>query len=121
MTSTEWGEGANTFGETYGHFGTPITQPTVFPTVGITADEAVEALGLPAPTHIKLDVDGIEGLNLSSAPRILSGVRSVLVERPGFSKASELVTRSLTDAGLRQVTIDDLAGREQDNERWDRQ
>ena len=113
LTSTEWGEGANTFGERYGHSGTPMLDPWPFPTVGITADEAVTALCLPPPTHMKIDVDGIEGLIVSGATRILGGVRSVLVERPGFAEGAELVAARLTAAGLTRVPNDG-------NERWDR-
>jgi FkbM family methyltransferase len=113
LTSTEWGEGANTFGERYGQSGTPMLDPWPFPTVGITADEAVTALCLPPPTHMKIDVDGIEGLVVSGATRILGGVRSVLVERPGFAEGAELVAARLTAAGLTRVPNDG-------NERWDR-
>ena len=119
MTSTEWGEGANTFGETYGQSGRPIQDPTTFPTVGLTADDAVSSLRLPAPTHLKLDVDGIEGLILKGAPAVLAGVRSVLVERPDFDEGSRLVTRMLTEAGL-SLTPFDRTGRERANEQWDR-
>jgi len=113
MHTTEGGTGANTFGERYGHAGAPMLDPWPFPTVGITADEAVTALCLPPPTHMKIDVDGIEGLIVSGATRILGGVKSVLVERPGFAEGAELVAARLTAAGLTRVPNDG-------NERWDR-
>jgi FkbM family methyltransferase len=119
MSSIERGEGHNTLGETYGQSGRPIQDPTTFPTVGLTADDAVSSLRLPAPTHLKLDVDGIEGLILKGAPAVLAGVRSVLVERPDFDEGSRLVTRMLTEAGL-SLTPFDRTGRERANEQWDR-
>ena len=47
---------------------------------GITLDELVEA-GLPAPDHVKLDVDGFEPRVVEGAAKVLSnGVKSLLVE-----------------------------------------
>lgn len=67
----------------------------------MSGDDAVRLLGIPAPTHIKLDVDGIEALILAGMPGILKGVRSILVEVEGENeKHPERIENALKDAGL---------------------
>jgi len=64
--------------------------PTGFeqPVFAATMDEAASIWGLPAPDHIKLDVDGIEAWILRGGPRCLSGVKSVLIEIEGAHAAA---------------------------------
>jgi FkbM family methyltransferase len=45
-----------------------------------TLDELVDKFGLPAPTYIKIDVDGLEPDILRGARRTLAGVESVMME-----------------------------------------
>lgn len=81
----------------------------------LRGDDAVALLGMPMPTHIKLDVDGIEGLILAGMPTVLKGVRSVLVEVEGENEAhaAERIDRPLNAAGLKE----DLAFRAKGNPR----
>jgi FkbM family methyltransferase len=74
-------------------------------------DDLREALDLPAPDHIKIDVDGIEGLILRGAPGTLPLVKSVLVEVEGENAeaAATRIDPPLTAAGL----VEDLAMRGQ--------
>lgn len=78
----------------------------------IALDTAVERFGLPAPHHIKLDVDGAEALVLAGAVATLSGrqLRSVLVE--ATATTGDQVTALLGEAGLRLVktAVRDKAG-----------
>lgn len=65
-------------------------------------DDFIAAFGLAAPDHIKIDVDGVEGLILRGAPQALRTVRSVLIEVEG-DNAAQAATRidpPLTAAGL---------------------
>jgi len=50
--------------------------------ISTTIDELVASAGLPAPTHIKIDVDGLEHAVVAGAQRTIrdSRLRSVLVE-----------------------------------------
>jgi FkbM family methyltransferase len=54
----------------------------VQPMCMLTLDDAVERFGLPAPHHVKIDVDGAEARVLAGAVRTLAApdVRSVLIE-----------------------------------------
>lgn len=67
------------------------------------------AYGLPAPTHVKIDVDGIEDAIIEGAVETLPGVSSVLIEVQGrIEGAREARMESLlAAAGL----VEDRAGR----------
>jgi FkbM family methyltransferase len=74
-------------------------------------DDLIDTFTLPAPTHLKIDVDGVEGLILAGAPRTLRRVKSVLIEVEG-ENAREAATRiepALLDGGLLEAA--DFRGR----------
>jgi FkbM family methyltransferase len=48
--------------------------------VALTLDTAIQLLGLPSPTHIKIDVDGSELRVLHGAAQALKSCRSILIE-----------------------------------------
>ncbi|MCP5366764.1 MAG: FkbM family methyltransferase [Hyphomicrobiales bacterium] len=81
-------------------------------TLSLRLDDAVGLLGLPAPSHVKLDVDGLEPPILAGAAAVLAGpaLRAVLVEyRPHGAEARARIDELLTAAGLR------LAAEAEDN------
>jgi hypothetical protein len=69
----------------------------------IALDTAMERFGLPAPHHLKVDVDGAERLVLAGASATLRGaqLRSVLIEATAETGAQ--VTTMLAEAGLTLV------------------
>jgi len=73
--------------------------------LGLTADDAIERFGLPAPQHIKLDVDSIEDRILAGAARTLRGVQSLLIEVESVRTPAwrEGVRARLGAAGLKPV------------------
>jgi FkbM family methyltransferase len=77
--------------------------PTLYeqPVLTFRLDEAIERFGLPAPNHIKLDVDGGELAVLEGASRTLSSpaLRSMLIEVA--TALSDGVTRVLDRHGFR--------------------
>ena len=91
-TSDQWGRAPEGF-----------TQPVQT----LRMDDA-PALGLPAPDHLKLDVDGAEAMILRGGPGVLSRVRSVLVEVEGVQAGPDSpLAAPLAAAGL----IEELAVR----------
>jgi len=80
MSSTDWGGAMSTFGETYTHDGSELKRVFEFRTLGLSMDDAVARLGIPAPDYIKMDVDGIEHLILKGGPGVLRQARGALVE-----------------------------------------
>jgi FkbM family methyltransferase len=90
-------------------------EPPVFPQPVVTwrLDDAVDRLHLPAPNHIKLDVDGGETSVLEGAARTLESpaLRSMLIEVS--TSLSEEVTALLAGHGLRlrsKVNVRNKAG-----------
>lgn len=86
---------------------------------GSSVDDLVVKHGLPAPTHIKLDVDGLE-------PRIVAGametirsgiVRSILVELNTKSPADMAVPEILAQHGFRQTLASDTWDQREDKTR----
>lgn len=74
--------------------------------LAVSIDELVAECGLPAPTLIKLDVDGLEDKIVAGAAKTLRSpsLRGVLVEatrRPGAS--SDPVEAALADAGFKKT------------------
>jgi FkbM family methyltransferase len=101
LTTTAWGGALSSFGSLTAHDGTALERVFGFRTLGVAADEAVERLGLPAPDHMKLDVDGIEHLVLAGAARILARVSSVSIEiNDSFAEQAQAAERWLRAAGL---------------------
>ena len=72
---------------------------------GMRGDDAVKLLNIPTPTHIKLDVDGIEGPILAGMPNILKSVREVLVEVEGDNEIhfDDRIGKPLQAAGLTEL------------------
>ena len=70
----------------------------------ISIDEFQTLYGAPAPDHLKLDVDGIEGTILRGAATTLPRVKSVLVEVEGenLAQVSERIEAPLFAAGFRE-------------------
>ena len=70
------------------------------PVISYRIDDLVETFGLPIPTHLKIDVDGIESLVLRGADRALHHVRSVMLELNRRDADSADVSSYLASKGL---------------------
>ena len=100
MTSTDWGA-LSTFGESYGDDGKDMSRIFQFSTVGLSMDQAVQILDLPLPSHIKMDVDGIEHLILSGGGTVLKQVTELAIEvNEDFVEQSKNVKKHCEKAGL---------------------
>ncbi len=101
MTTTEWGGALSTFGENVGWDGQSIKESFAFPTYGLSMDQAVEVIGMPAPDFIKMDVDGIEHFLLQGGSKVLKEIQGILVEiNDDFTEQTEVSSKLLREAGL---------------------
>jgi len=101
MTSTDWGGALSTFGEDYADDGKEMNRVFQFSTVGMSMDQAVRILDLPLPSHIKMDVDGIEHLILSGGEAVLKQVVELVIEvNEDFLVQAENVKKYCEKAGL---------------------
>ena len=69
--------------------------------VAISLDELI-ALGAPFPTHMKIDVDGLETAIMDGAEATLADerLRSVLIEVYMYKDTAEYISRAFTEAGM---------------------
>lgn len=102
MTNTDWGGALSTFGKEYGHDGKTLKKTFEYQLVGLSIDEVVKLLKIPAPDYIKMDVDGIEQLILAGAKNTLKKVNSVSIEiNEDFTEQRLNCEKILTSAGLK--------------------
>ncbi len=127
MSNTDWGGALSTFGRAFGHDGHSLKKVFEFGTVGLSMLDAVEALQLPWPDYIKMDVDGIEHLILRGGQPVLRQVREILVEiNDGFDEQARGSALCLESAGLSLLTkrhsqmVEDSEFRSAFNQIWAR-
>jgi FkbM family methyltransferase len=100
LTTTEPAGALSSFSVDYGWQGTKLDAALEYSTLGISVDDAV-ALGIPAPDHLKIDVDGVEHEILAGARKTLASAKSVLIElNDRFVEQAVTCRRLLTEAGL---------------------
>jgi FkbM family methyltransferase len=101
MTSTQIGGALSTFDKSYGYDGKALKTIFSYTTFALTIDDAVHKFGIPAPEHIKLDVDGIEHLILSGSSNSLYKVKTVLIEiSQEFKEQKTILTEFLIKEGF---------------------
>lgn len=114
MRHTDAGHGSNALNIAANNFG--AFEPTFKQAIPVfSIDGFRELFGLPAPTHLKLDVDGIELDIIRGASGTLPLLRSVLIEVEGATGAAaeQELTARLRAAGLEE----DLSFRERGSRR----
>jgi FkbM family methyltransferase len=75
-----WGGAHNSSGLNTTQDGRPMEEFTVSSQVAISLDSLSELLGLPVPTYIKIDVDGLESIILAGAQKTLIHIKEILIE-----------------------------------------
>ena len=101
MSTTTWGGALSTFGEDFDQYGGQLNSIFEYKTIGITMDHAISILKVPAPSFLKIDVDGIEHFILRGGAYVLSQVESVLIEiSDDFTEQVEETAQHLQAAGL---------------------
>jgi FkbM family methyltransferase len=103
LASMAPGSGGNSVGGAPDQFG--LTQ-SVFSqgALAYRLDDLVTAFRLPAPTQLKIDVDGIEGVILNGGPLTLRAAKSVMIEVEGQNadEAEARLDPQLNAAGLEE-------------------
>jgi FkbM family methyltransferase len=101
MNNPIWGGALSAFGVDYDQSGGVFNASFEYSIAGLSADRTIEVFKLPSPSHIKIDVDGIEHLILAGAAVVLKKVDSILIEiDENFEEQSQKSNKYLTDAGL---------------------
>ena len=80
LSTLHFGAARHRFGSDRSYMGGDLVGEHSFQLAGCNVSDAVLMLGLPAPTHLKIDVDGIDDKVLFGAAQILGGVKTVCCE-----------------------------------------
>ena len=80
MTNTELGGAISTFGSNISFDGKKFNPKFFYKTIGNTLNNLSINYKLQSPDYIKIDVDGVEHLILEGSTKILSNVKSMLIE-----------------------------------------
>lgn len=119
MTNTSWGGALSTFGQDFDQHGDSLHSVFEYQTLGLRMIDVVEKLGVPLPTHIKIDVDGIEHFILRGGAEVLSKVQSVLIELDdNFTEQAIESVKHLEAAGLSLYRKFSLNASGQFNQWW---
>lgn len=119
MSSTAWGGALSSFGQEFDQHGGKLNSIFEYRTMGVTMDEAVQLLGIPAPNFIKIDVDGIEHFILRGGAETMKGVESIMIEiDDSFAEQAEESTLHLHNAGLTLLRKCDGGSGTQYNQWW---
>jgi len=121
MSNISWGGALSTFGEKFDQNGENLRIIFEYETIGLTLASAYRYFSLPKPSHIKIDVDGIEHLILRGAGEVLSFPQEILVEiNDAFVAQSTESSNILRHAGFRLAEKFYLGLPNQYNQLWRR-
>lgn len=104
MAKTELGGASNSFGEATDAQGKPFVAQLRQAMVGFSIDDFIKLFNPPFPSHIKIDVDGIEGKIVIGAKQTLADKRlkSVLIELDTErTEYCERVTKEFENSGFK--------------------
>lgn len=119
MSNTAWGGALSTFGEKFDQNGEDLHVIFEYQTIGLTLRAAYQYFSLPKPTHMKIDVDGLEHFILRGAGDVLGYPQQVLIEINDAFVAQATETSSiLKGAGLRLENKFSLGVPNQHNQLW---
>lgn len=84
MSSVQAGAAHTGFQKAINEFGLPLNAVHEQATLGFRMDDFISLFKVPAPHHIKIDVDGAEALVVAGATETLrnTGLKSILIELP---------------------------------------
>ena len=100
-STTNWGGALSSFGEPLGSDGSELESVLEYRTLSFSADELIQHGIATPPSHLKIDVDGIEHVILRGAEKTLLTTKSVLIEvNENFNEQLVEVSRLLKNSGF---------------------
>lgn len=109
IADTAGGAGA-TFGESYDNYQREIAISHRLNTIGVSIDDLVERFGMAPPTHIKMDIDGIQDKVIAGAANTLKNpaLKSVMLELnpvsdPHNRQVFDMIMQAMKESGFTLV------------------
>lgn len=75
-----WAGAHNSIGQNIGQDGKEMYEPKTSSQISATGSNLISKFGLPTPTHIKIDVDGLESSVIQGLEDFVNNIRYILVE-----------------------------------------
>lgn len=101
MSSLQFGSAGHGFGtDQMFRGGVKQVSYAAFQTVGMSIDTAVEVFGLPSPSHLKVDVDGIDDQVIYGSSSVLKETQSICCEMKLDNPRCEQLIQFLESHGL---------------------
>lgn len=120
------GGAGGVFGQTLDNHGSPVDAVKQFPAIGFSIDSFLETFDVPFPTHMKVDIDGIQERVIRGAQTTLRDTRlkTVMIELPPTNTTAnrqnfEFITQEMVDAGFDLKLRVSTSGGEPDTETID--
>jgi FkbM family methyltransferase len=82
-----WAGAHNSIGQNISQDGQAMTDPNVSSQLSATGANLISAFNVPAPTHIKIDVDGLESLVIEGLQSNIEKISFILVEVDARNRA----------------------------------
>ena len=111
ISNTAGGAGCP-FGDNVDNYGESVETKITIPALGYSIDRFIETFQPPFPTHLKIDIDGIQEKVIIGAKKTLRDERlqSIMIELqpnkiPFQKKANEFILKELSEAGFERFKI----------------
>ena len=90
-----WAGAHNSIGQNMAQDGQAMVEPKVSSQLSATGSNLISAFNVPVPTHIKIDVDGLESLVLQGMSFYIEKIHLILVEVDAKNKSEDSLITSL--------------------------
>jgi FkbM family methyltransferase len=113
-----WAGAHNSIGQNMAQDGQAMVEPKVSSQLSATGSNLISAFNVPVPTHIKIDVDGLESLVLQGMSFYIEKTHLILVEVDAKNKSEDsLITSLLKSKNFTKIT--EFAGQKYtENQLW---
>jgi FkbM family methyltransferase len=113
-----WAGAHNSIGQNTAQDGQAMVEPKVSSQLSATGSNLISAFNVPVPTHIKIDVDGLESLVLQGMSFYIEKTHLILVEVDAKNKSEDsLITSLLKSKNFTKIT--EFAGQKYtENQLW---
>ena len=113
-----WAGAHNSIGQNTSQNGQAMTDPKVSSQLSVTGANLITAFNVPAPTHIKIDVDGLESLVIEGLQSNIEKIDFILVEIDARNMAENSSISSLLKSRNFSRVMDFAGHKYTENQLW---
>jgi FkbM family methyltransferase len=113
-----WAGAHNSIGQNTSQDGKAMTEPKVSSQLSATGANLISQFNVPAPTHVKIDVDGLESLVIQGLQFYIEKIQYILVEVDANNKSEDSSISSLLKSKNFSKISDFAGNRYVGNQLW---